>query len=50
MDQIFDQKGVASLGLENVVGLVAVAAQARFDFKCGNADLRVAHEKIETVL
>lgn len=49
VDQIFDKQRIALLGIEDVMGLVAVAAQARFDFKRGRADMRVAHYQIETV-
>lgn len=50
MDQIFDKQGIVQLGIEDVVGLAAIAAQAGFDFKRGDADMRVAHEQIEAGL
>lgn len=48
MDKVFDQQGVASIGIKDVMGLIAEAAQARFDFRRGGADIWMTHEQRET--
>ena len=50
MEQIFDEQRIALFRIKNIVGLVAIAAQARLDFKGGGADARIDDEKLETRL